>query len=90
MTDLQVEPEAGLCGEAALAGPTGQLSLLQMDPTVVLKLGGDTEGLSTIGAAVAARLGVDASVVFEGQEIGIRFEAHGAMINADGVGVLVV
>lgn len=56
MTDLQVEPEAGLCGEAALAGPTGQLSLLQMDPTVVLKLGGDTEGLSTIGAAVAARL----------------------------------
>ena len=90
MTDLQVESKAGLSGEAALARSTGELSLLQVNPAVVLELGGDAEGLAAVGAAMTARLGVDAPVVFEGQEIGVGFEAHGAVINADGVGVLVV
>lgn len=33
---------------------------------------------------------MDTPVVLEGQEVGISLEAHGTMVNADGVGVFVV
>lgn len=90
MVNLQVEPEAGLGGEAPLAGPTGQLALLQVDLAVGLELGGDAEGLAAVRATVTPRLRVDAPVVLEGQEVGVGLEAHGTVVDADGVGVFVV
>lgn len=90
VADLHVEPEAGLRGERPLAGATGQLPLLLVDAPVVVELGGDPEGLPAVVAAVAARLGVNAAVVLQGQQVVVGLQAHGAVVDADGVGVLVV
>jgi hypothetical protein len=90
VADLHVEPEAGLRGEGALAGAAGELPLLLVDTAVVVELGRDAEGFATVVAAVATGLGVDAAVVLQGEQIGVSFEADGAVVNSDGVGVLVV
>lgn len=88
--DLHVEPEAGLCGEGSLAGTAGQLPLLLVDAAVVVELRRHAEGLAAVVAAVAPRLRVDAAVVLQGEQVGVGLEAHGAVVDADGVGVLVV
>jgi len=90
VADLQVESEAGLRREGALARAAGELPLLLVDSAVVVELGGDTEGLATIVAAVATGLGVDSAVVLQGKQVGVGLEADGAVVNSDGVGVLVV
>lgn len=90
VSDLHVESEAGLCREGSLAGPAGQLPLLLVDAPVVVQLRGDTERLPAVMAAVAARLRVDAAVVLEGQKVVVGLEAHGTVVDANGVGVLVV
>jgi len=90
MLHLLVESEAGLAGETALAQRADQLALLQMHLAVVLQLRGHAEGLATLRAAVAPRLRVDAAVVLEGEQVGVGLEAHGAVVDADGVGVFVV
>lgn len=87
---LLVEAEAGLAWEAALAEGAGEFPLLQVYAPMVLELRGDPEGLPALWAAVAPRLGVDAAVVLERQQVGVGLEAHGAVVDADGVGVLVV
>ena len=90
MSNLHVEPEAGLRGEGSLAGPAGQLPLLLVDSSVVVELGGDTEGLAAVVATVSPCLGVDTAVVLQGEQVGIGLEAHGAVVDADSMGVLVV
>lgn len=90
MGDLHVESEAGGRGEGPLAGAAGQLALPLVDAAVVVELGGDAEGLAAVVAAVAPRLRVDAAVVLQGEQVGVGLEAHGAVVDADGVGVLVV
>ncbi|KAF7647823.1 hypothetical protein LDENG_00166040, partial [Lucifuga dentata] len=88
--DLHVQSEAGLGGEGALAGPASQLPLFLVDTAVVVELGRDTKGLSAVVTAVAARLGVDPAVVLQGEQVRVGLEAHGTVVDADGVGVLVV
>lgn len=88
--DLHVESEAGLRGEGPLAAPAGQLTLLLVDAPVVVELRGHPEGLPAVVAAVAACFGVDAAVILEGEQVGVSLQAHGAVVDADGVGVLVV
>ncbi len=90
MGDLHVEPEAGMCRKGSLAGPAGQLPLLLVDTSVVVQLGGNTEGLAAVMATVAPCLGVDTAVVLQGKQVGVGLEAHGAVVDADSVGVLVV
>lgn len=90
MGDLHVEPEAGLRGEGALAGPAGQLPLLLVDASVVVELGGNTESLAAVVATVAPHLGVDTAVVLQGKQVGVGLEAHSAVVDADSVSVLVV
>lgn len=90
MGDLHVESETGMCGKGSLAGPAGQLPLLLVDTSVVVELGGDTEGLPAVVAAVAPCLGVDAAMVLQGKQVGVCLEAHGAVVDADSVGVFVV
>lgn len=90
MGDLHVEPEAGLCGEGALAGPAGQLPLFLVDASVVVELRGNTEGFTAVMATVAPRLGVDTAMVLQGKQVGVGFEAHSAVVDADSVGVFVV
>lgn len=90
MGDLHVEPEAGMRRKGSLAGPTGQLPLLLVDTPVVIELRGNTKGFSTVMATVASCLGVDTAVVLQGEEVGVGLEAHGAVVDADSVGVLVV
>lgn len=41
-------------------------------------------------ATVAPCLGVNAAVVLQGEQVGVGLETHGAVVDADGVGVLVV
>lgn len=90
MGNLHVESEAGGRGEGPLAGATGQLTLPLVDTAVVVELRGNTEGLATVVAAVASRLRMDAAVILQGEQVGVGLEAHGAVVDADGVGVLVV
>lgn len=90
MGDLHVEPEAGLRGKGSLAGPAGQLPLLLVDSSVVVELRGNTEGLATVVATVAPCLRVDTAVVLQGKQVGVGLEAHGAVVDADSVGVLMV
>lgn len=90
MRDLHVKPEAGLCGKGALTRPTRQLPLLLMDAFVVVELRRHAEGFAAVMAAVAAHLGVDTAVVLQREQVGVGFEAHGAVVDADGVSVLVV
>lgn len=90
MGDLHVEPEAGMRRKGSLAGPAGQLPLLLVDTPVVVELRGNTKGFSTVMATVASCLGVDTAVVLQGEEVGVGLEAHGAVVDADSVGVLVV
>lgn len=90
MGDLHVEPEAGVRRKGSLAGPACQLPLLLVDASVVVELGGNTEGLAAVVATVAPSLRVDTAVVLQGKQVGVGFEAHGAVVDADGVGVLVV
>lgn len=90
MGDLHVEPEAGMRRKGSLAGPAGQLPLLLVDASVVVELRGNTEGLSAVMATVASCLGVDTAVVLQGKQVGVGLEAHGAVVDADSVGVLVV
>lgn len=90
MGDLHVEPEASMRRKGSLAGPAGQLPLLLVDASVVVQLGGDTEGLSAVVATVAPCLRVDTAVVLQGKQVGVGLEAHGAVVDADSVGVLVV
>lgn len=90
MGDLHVEPIASMRRKGSLAGPAGQLPLLLVDASVVVELGGDTEGLSAVVATVAPCLGVDTTVVLQGKQVGVGLEAHGAVVDADSVSVLVV
>lgn len=90
MSDLHVEPEAGVRRKSSLAGPAGQLPLLLVDASVVVELGGDTEGLSAVVALVAPRLRVDTAVVLQGKQIGVGLETNGTVVDANSVGVLVV
>ena len=90
MGDLHVEPEAGMRRKGSLAGPACQLPLLLVDASVVVELRGNTEGLSAVVATVASCLRVDTAVVLQGKQVGVGLEAHGAVVDADGVGVLVV
>lgn len=90
MSDLHVEPEASLCGKGSLAGPAGQLPLLLVDTPVVVELGGNSKGLSAVVASVAPRLRVDTAMVLQGKQVGVGLEAHGAVVDADSMGVLVV
>lgn len=85
-----MEPEAGLRGKGSLAGPAGQLPLLLVDTPVVVELGGNPEGLAAVVASVALRLRVDTAMVLQGKEVGVGLEAHGAVVDANSVGVLVV
>lgn len=62
-----MESEAGLCWEGALTGPAGQFPLLLVDPSMVVKLRGNTEGLAAVMATVAPHLRVDATVVLKGK-----------------------
>lgn len=90
MGDFHVESEAGLRGKSSLAGPARQFPLLLMDSAVIVELGGNTEGLATVVATVAPHFRVDTAVVLQGKKIGIGLEAHSTVVDADGVGVLVV
>lgn len=90
MGDLHVEPEAGMRRKGSLAGPAGQLPLLLVYSSVVVELGGNTEGLAAVVATVAPCLGVDTAVVLQGEQVGVGLEAHGAVVDANSVGVLVV
>lgn len=90
MGDLHVEPEAGMRRKGSLAGPAGQFPLLLVDASVVVELGGNTEGLAAVVATVAPCLRVDTAVVLQGEQVGVGLEAHGAVVDADSVGVLVV
>lgn len=90
MGDLHVKSEAGLRGEGALAGPAGQLPLLLVHPFVVVELRGNAEGLATVVAAVTSSLRMDPAVVLQGKQVGVGFEAHSAVVDADGVGVFVI
>lgn len=90
MGDLHVEPEAGMRRKGSLAGPAGQFPLLLVDASVVVELGGNTEGLAAVVATVAPCLRVDTAVVLQGKQVGVGLEAHGAVVDADSVGVLVV
>lgn len=90
MGNLHVEPETGLRGEGALAGPAGQLPLLLVHSSMVVQLRGDAEGLPTVVAAVTSRLRVDAAMVLQGEEVGVGLEAHSTVVDANSVGILVV
>lgn len=85
-----MEPEAGLGGKGSLAGPAGQLPLLLVDSSMVVELRGNTEGLAAVMATVSPCLRVDAAMVLQGKKVGVGLEAHSAVVDADGVGVLVV
>lgn len=87
---LHVKPETGLGWKGSLAGTTGQFPLLLVDTSVVVELGGDTEGLSAIVAMVAPYLRMDTAMILQGKKIRVGFEAHGTVVDANGVGVLVV
>lgn len=90
MGDFHVKPEAGLCGKGPLARPAGQLPLLLVDTSVVVELRGNTEGLPAVVATVAPCLGVDTAMVLQGKKVGVGLEAHGTVIDANSVSVLVV
>lgn len=57
---------------------------------MVIELRGNTKGFSTVMATVAPCLRVDTAVVLQGEEVGVGLEAHGAVVDADSVGVLMV
>lgn len=90
MGNLHVESEAGGRRESPLAGATGELALSLVDAAVVVELRGNTEGLAAVVAAVAPRLRMDTAVILQGKQVGVGLEAHSAVVDADGVGVLVV
>lgn len=90
MGNLHVESEAGGRRESPLAGATGELSLSLVDAAVVVELRGNTEGFAAVVAAVAPRLRMDTAVILQGEQVGVGLEAHSAVVDADGVGVLVV
>lgn len=85
-----MEPEASLRGKGSLAGPAGQLPLLLVDTPVVVELGGNSKGLSAVMASVAPRFRVDTTMVLQGKQVGVGLEAHGAVVDADSMGVFVV
>lgn len=90
MSDLHVKSEAGVSGEGSMTGPAGQLPLLLVDTSVVVELGGDTEGLPTVVATVAPYLRVNTAMVLQGEEVGVGLETDGAVVDANSVCVLVV
>lgn len=90
MGDFHVEPETGLRRKGSLTGSARQLPLLLMDTSMIVELGRNTKGLATVVATVAPRLRVDAAVVLQGKQVGVGFEAHSTVVDANSVGVLVV
>lgn len=90
MLHFQVESEAGLGGEASLAQSAGKLPFLLVHTAVILQLGRDAESLATFRAAMPTDLRMNTTVVFESEQVGVGLEAHGAVVDADSVGVFVV
>lgn len=87
---LQVQSEAGLTWECALALRAREFSLFLVEPAVVLELREDAERLSAFRAAVPSQLRMDAAVIFQSEQVGVGLEAHGAVIDTDGVSVFMV
>lgn len=87
---LHVVPQVGLGGKALVTLLAGERLLLGMDAAMADELGGHPEGLATVGALIAFGLSVDASVVFEGHQVGELLLAGVAEVGPGLVAVLVV